>query len=139
VALGLLGGSDIRITRFLTQLVEHVNIPEVKAAAALALSKIGSTPEALKTLRKAITDRNQYVKMSAIVALGYFRDFSTVTDLQKVYASATVAEQRALTVVALGFIGETATIPVLRELTLDFNHLSVFQRMPAVDMILRLF
>ena len=77
--------------------------------------------------------------MSAIVALGYFRDFGTVADLKRVYKSTSNAESRALTVVALGYIGERSEVPVLRELTVDFNHLSVFQRMPALDMILRLF
>ncbi|MHC5020407.1 MAG: HEAT repeat domain-containing protein, partial [Planctomycetota bacterium] len=131
---------DAGISKYLTEIVENVNIPEVKAAAALALSKIGSSPEALQTLRKALQDRNRYFKMSAIVALGYFRDQGTVKDFMQLYKRESNYEVRALSVVALGYIGEDAPVPVLRQISMDFNHLSVFQKqMDAMNIILGLF
>lgn len=139
VALGMLGDTDPQITKFLVEIVEKVNVPELKAAAALALAKIGTSQEAIAVLRKALLDKNRYFQMSAIIALGYFRDLSTAKDLMKHFQKETNAEAKAITVVALGYIGESAPTPVLKSISVDFDYLNVFLDMPAVDQIIRLF
>ncbi len=138
VALGLLGDNDPQISLYLRDIVEKVSIPELKAAAALALSKLGDR-KALETLKKALMDRNRYFQMTAIMAIGYFRDFSTVKDLVEHFKRESNPEARAITVVALGYIGDVSKTPVLREISMDFNYLAVFQQMLAVDQIIRLF
>jgi HEAT repeat protein len=139
VALGLLGENDPGVTKYLVEIVQHVNVPELKAAAALALAKLGTNREAIDTLKEALKDRNRYFKMSAIMALGYFRDWGTVKDLQDMVSKETNPEAKAIGVVALGYIGEGASVPVLKQISEDFNYLAVFLQMKSVDQIIRLF
>ena len=139
VALGLLGENDPGVTKYLVEIVQHVNVPELKAAAALALAKLGASREALETLKESLKDRNRYFKMSAIMAIGYFRDWGTVADLQQMVKTETNPEARAIGVVALGYIGESASVPVLKQISEDFNYITVFLNMKSVDQILRLF
>lgn len=139
VALGLLGSNDPGVTKYLVEIVKHVNVPELKAAAAMALAKLGSNKEALDTLREALKDRNRYFKMSAIMAIGYFRDWTTVKDLETQFKKETNPEARAITVVALGYIGETSSTPVLKQISMDFNYIAMFLNNKAIDQIIRLF
>ncbi|MCI0343270.1 MAG: HEAT repeat domain-containing protein, partial [Planctomycetales bacterium] len=138
VALGLLGRDDPGVVSFLRDLVERAHVPELRAAASLALAKLGDR-SAIPTLRRAIEDRNRYFQMSATIALGYFRDPETVKDLVAHYRHESNPEARAITIVALGYIGDRGTLPALRELALDFDYLVACDRLPAVDQILRLF
>ncbi len=138
VALGLLGRDDPGVASFLRELVEKAHVPELRAAASLALAKLGDRT-AIPTLRRAIEDRNRYFQMSATIALGYFRDPDSVKDLVAHFRHESNPEARAITLVALGYIGDRGTLPALRELALDFDYLVACDRLPAVDQILRLF
>ena len=60
-------------------------------------------------------------------------------DFIELYAAEGRGDVRAHAVVALGFVGEKRDVPVLRRISMDFNYLCVFQRMPAIELILRLF
>jgi HEAT repeat protein len=139
VSLGLMGGADPDISKYLTEIVKNVNVPELKAAAAMALAKLGNNAEAMETLRASIKDRNRYFKMSALMAIGHFRDYSTIADLQEQFKRESNAEARAIAVVAMGFIGEKERTPILSQISEDFNFHTVFLSMPAVDQIIRLF
>jgi HEAT repeat protein len=149
VALGMVGARypDPAITAFLTQVVTEVNIPEVRAAAALGLSKMGGgaragaidAMDAIDALRKVIHSRNQYLKLSAILTLGYFRHDGTIKDFVELYAEAKQANVRALAVVAMGYVGEKQHPPVLRLISADFNYLAVHDRMRDLEIILRLY
>ncbi|MCI0339892.1 MAG: HEAT repeat domain-containing protein [Planctomycetales bacterium] len=139
IALGLMGEGDSEACRYLREIVEKVSIPELKAAAALALSKLGDR-KALETLRKSLEDRNRYFQLTAIMAIGYFRDYATVKDLVAHYKRENNPEARAIVIVALGYIGDAGrVVPLLRDISLDFNYLAVFQTAPAMDQVLRLF
>ena len=77
--------------------------------------------------------------MSALMAIGHFRDFGTIKDLQSHFKRESNAEARAISVVAMGFIGEVERTPILSQISEDFDYHTVFLNMPAVDQIIRLF
>jgi HEAT repeat protein len=125
-ALGVMGATDNKEAfPVLKKLVADEADPELRAAAAVALSRLG-VEGALRILLDTLKDRNQYFRMSAVMSLGYCRDLRAVKPLIMLYNSDEVNnEVRAIICVALGNIAEPTTTPVLRTLSRHYNFLLI--------------
>jgi len=109
--------------------------PELRAAAAIALANM-SDPKGMEILRDALDDKNAYLRMTTVLALGYFRDDKVVADITKAFATEKNNEVRAIMTVALGYIVDPNEVPVLKQVATDFNYLL---HQPSIDLVLRLF
>jgi HEAT repeat protein len=133
LALGMLKATQA-VEELRRVLTKETN-PELRAAAAIALANVGD-PQALDILKKALDDKNSYLKMTTVLAIGYFRDDSVVADLIKAYEAEKSNDVKAIIVVALGYIVDPNDVPVLKEVATDFNYLLHY---PSIDLVLRLF
>ncbi len=132
VALGMMRGTEA-IPELRRVLLEE-RAPELRAAAAVALANAGDR-QALESLKKLLEDNNAYIKMSTIMAMGYFRDDTVVPDLRKAYEKESNGEVKAILLVALGYIMDRSDIPVLKSVATDFNYLLHY---PSIDTVIRL-
>jgi HEAT repeat protein len=137
IALGLMGAKNNKeALPKLTDIVSNASDPELRAAAAMALTQLGDTG-AVRILIKALTESNAYFKMSAVMAISAFRDLSTVGPLIDLFESDTVNDEtKAIIVVALGRIAETNPRPVLRQPGLYYNFL--LHRLPTLLQLVNL-
>ena len=80
----------------------------------MALTLLGEA-NAVDTLVKVVQDGNSYLRMSIIMAIGYFRDMSSVKPLIDLFHSdnAMNDEIRAIILTAMGYIAEEAEQPIL--------------------------
>jgi HEAT repeat protein len=137
VCLGLMGAKDNKeaLPR-LKQVVSEASDPELRAAAAMALTQLGDN-SALKILLEVLNTSNAYFKMSAIMAIAAFRDLSAVTPLIDLFNSSTVNDEtKAIIMVALGHIAESREVPILKRLGLHYNFL--LDRYPTIKEIVNL-
>ncbi|MCI0340733.1 MAG: HEAT repeat domain-containing protein [Planctomycetales bacterium] len=132
VALGMMRGTEA-IPELRRVLLEE-RAPELRAAAAVALANAGDR-QALESLKKLLEDNNAYIKMSTIMAMGYFRDDAVVPDLRKAYEKESNGEVKAILLVALGYIVDRSDIPILKSVATDFNYLLHY---PSIDTVIRL-
>jgi HEAT repeat protein len=115
IALGIMGAKDNKealpvLRRVLTDKAD----PQLRAAAAIALSMLNAAG-ALDALLGSLDDGNHYYRMSAVIAIGRFRDLRAVEPLIRLFESKEPNDElRAIICVALGNIVEEADIPVLR-------------------------
>jgi HEAT repeat protein len=126
ISLGLMGARDNKeALPTLRDVLVNGNIPELRAAAAMALTLLGES-NAVGELLKAVEEGNSYIRMSIIMAIGYFRDMSTVAPLIKLFESENGMndEIRAIILTALGYITEEAEQPVLKKLAMHYNYLN---------------
>ncbi|MCI0342496.1 MAG: HEAT repeat domain-containing protein, partial [Planctomycetales bacterium] len=121
LALGMIG--DREAVPVLQDVLKQAMTPEVKAAAAIALSQIGDR-QAIPILVEMLKDKSGYVKNSTVVALGYFRDLSTVKALRECYDDiASNNETKAIVIASgLGYIVDRFERPILKQLAIDFNY-----------------
>ena len=85
--------------------------PRREREAAWALCRIG-TPEALRTLRQALTDEDEGVRLAAAHAAGLWRDGAAVSDLARLVEGDTPSVRRKAAE-ALGRIGDPEAVPAL--------------------------
>jgi HEAT repeat protein len=137
ISLGLMGTKDNKkALPKLKEIVTKSSDPELKAAAAMALTQLGES-NVVKVLIDLLHDSNSYFKMSAIMAIGAFRDLSTVSPLIDLFNSDGVNDEtRAIIMVALGHIGESREVPVLKSIGLHFNFLN--EMFPTILQIVNL-
>lgn len=122
IALGLIGDSAGAST--LKDVVKNSMTPELKAAAAIGLANIGSRDSIPVLLDALKENKSSYARQSTIVALGYFRDVSTIKPMQAVYDDAATGNDiRAMVIVSLGYVVDRFPRPVFKQLALDFNYL----------------
>jgi HEAT repeat protein len=125
ISLGLMGAKDNKeALPTLRNILNEGNIPQLKAAAAMALTLLGEA-NAVDTLIKAVQEGNAYIRMSIIMAIGYFRDMRSVKPLIDLFDSddGMNDEIRAITVTAIGYIAEEAEKPILKRLATHYNYL----------------
>jgi HEAT repeat protein len=125
IAVGLMGAKENK--EALPQLREILaggSVPELRAAAAMALTLLGES-NAVETLVKVVQDGNSYLRMSIIMAIGYFRDMSSVKPLIDLFNSENAMndEIRAIILTAMGYIAEEAEQPILKKLATHYNYL----------------
>jgi HEAT repeat protein len=137
ISLGLMGArKNKEALPRLKKIVSESSDPELRAAAAMALTQLGETG-AVKVLLDVLHESNAYFKMSAVMAIAAFRDLSTVGPLIDLFESNTVNDEtRAIIAVALGRIAETREVPVLKRLGLWYNFL--IDRYPTITEIVNL-
>jgi HEAT repeat protein len=126
ISLGLMGAKDNKeALPTLREILVNGNIPELRAAAAMALTLLGES-NAVQELLKAVEEGNSYIRMSILMAIGYFRDMGTVAPLMKLYESENGMndEIRAILLTALGYITEEAETPILKKLAMHYNYLN---------------
>jgi HEAT repeat protein len=126
ISLGLMGAKDNKeALPTLRNILVNGNVPELRAAAAMALTLLGES-NAVQELLKAVEDGNSYIRMSILMAIGYFRDMATVAPLMKLYESENGMndEIRAIILTALGYIAEEAKTPILKKLAMHYNYLN---------------
>ncbi|MCI0340479.1 MAG: HEAT repeat domain-containing protein [Planctomycetales bacterium] len=133
VALGL-GGEATSLPR-LQKLLESSTLPEVRAAAALALGLSGARGTAAGLL-PVLEEKNSYLRLSTILAIGALRDEAAVGPLITRFKAETDPETRALILVALGHIADRSDRPVLPSVAEWMNYLV---HTPAVDTAIRLY
>ncbi|MHC4599898.1 MAG: HEAT repeat domain-containing protein [Planctomycetota bacterium] len=125
ISLGLMGAQENReaLPR-LREILERGNIPELRAAAAMALTLLGDG-DAVKILLKAVKEGNTYIRQTILMGVGYFRDVSTLKPLIELYGSKKGMNDatRAIVVTALGYITEEAEMPILKRLATHYNFL----------------
>ncbi len=133
VALGL-AGEGTAVPR-LKKLLESSTLPEVRAAAALALGLAGARGTTADLL-PFLAEKNSYLRLSTILAIGALRDESAVGSLIARFKAETDPETRALILVALGQIADRSDRPVLPSVAEWMNTLV---HTPAVDVAIRLY
>ncbi|MHC4779147.1 MAG: HEAT repeat domain-containing protein [Planctomycetota bacterium] len=122
IAVGLMGAKDNKeALPKLRDVLANGTVPELRAAAAMALTLLGEA-NAVDTLVKVVQDGNSYLRMSIIMAIGYFRDMSTVKPLIDLFESdkGMNDEIRAITLTAMGYIAEEAEKPILKRLATHY-------------------
>jgi HEAT repeat protein len=125
VALGLMGAKENKeALPKLREILQTGNDPQLKAAAAMALTLLGEA-NAVNLLLKAVEEGNSYTRMSILMAIGYFRDMRTVKPLMNLFESERGMndEIRAITLTAIGYIIEEAKVPILKKLAMHYNYL----------------
>jgi HEAT repeat protein len=124
MALGLMGERQNReALPVLQKVVKEGKIPEVRAAAAMALARLG-VQDALDVLLTAIREENHYFRLSAIMAVGYFRNTKAIQPLIDLFRSDEVNDEaRAIILVALGYIAEKREVPALKSISSHYNFL----------------
>jgi len=129
IAIGLMGSRDNQeALPTLRTILKEGNVPQLRAAAAMALTLLGEA-NAVDTLIKAVEEGNTYIRMSIIMAVGYFRDMRTVKPLIDLFKTdkGMNDEVRAIILTALGYILEEAEKPILKKLATHYNyHLKKF-------------
>jgi putative heme-binding domain-containing protein len=90
---------------------EEKRRPDVRRGAVWALCRIG-TPEALRTLRPALTDEDAGVRLAAVHAAGLWRDAAAVSELARIAVEDSPAVRRKAAE-ALGRIGRPQAVPTL--------------------------
>jgi len=125
MSLGLMGVKDNKeALPALRAVLAEGNIPELRAAAAMALTLLGEA-RAVNNLLEAVQEGNGYIRMSIIMAVGYFRDMRSVRPLMDLFNSddGMNDEIRAITLTAIGYIIEEAEKPILKRLATHYNYL----------------
>ncbi|MHC5039241.1 MAG: HEAT repeat domain-containing protein, partial [Planctomycetota bacterium] len=124
MALGLMGEKkNLEALPVLRRVVLEGKIPEVRAAAAMALARLGAR-DALDILLSAMREENHYFRLSAIMAVGYFRHTKALDPLIELFKSDEVNDEaRAIILVALGHISEKGEVPVLKRISAYYNFL----------------
>jgi len=138
MALGLMGAKDNKeALPTLRSILSEGNIPQLRAAAAMALTLLGEA-NAVDNLIKAVQEGNSYIRMSIIMAIGYFRDMRSVKPLIDLFNSddGMNDEIRAITLTAIGYIAEEADKPILKRLATHYNYL--LKRYDALLQIVKL-
>jgi HEAT repeat protein len=137
IALGLMGVKDNKeALPKLKEIVTTSSDPELRAAAAVALSQLGDA-SACKILVDVLEESSQYFKMSAIMAIAAFRDLSSVRPLMDLFNGKSVNDEtRAIILVALGHIAEASDVPILKGIGLHYNFLN--ERIPTLNEIVNL-
>jgi HEAT repeat protein len=125
IALGLMGAKGNKeALPVLREVLAKGNIPELRAAAAMALTLLGDR-NAVDILIKAVEEGNSYLRMSILMAIGYFRDMGTIKPLMNLFHSQKGMndEIRAITLTAIGYIIEESETPILKKLATHYNYL----------------
>jgi HEAT repeat protein len=136
VALGMIG--EPVASDYLKAVLKDVNVPYLKWAASTGLALLGDR-SAVPTILKWTDDRNRITRESAIRSLAHFRDDSTIRPLLERFRTEKNDEVRSLILVTLGTIGDASEgMPVLRRIGQNVNWVAAV-RMPAVDLLTRLF
>ncbi len=137
ISLGLMGSKDNKeALPKLKEIISTASDPELRAAAAMALTQLGDA-SAVNILTGLLAESNQYFKMSAVMAIGAFRDLATVTPLIDVFKGGSVNDEtKAIIIVALGHIAEKSDTPPLKQIGLHYNFL--LDRFATLKEIVRL-
>ena len=139
ISLGLMGAEDNQeALPTLRQILTDGSDPQLQAAAAMSLTLLGEA-NAVDTLIKVVKEGNAYSRMSMIMAIGYFRDMSTLKPLIDLYNSKKGMndEIRAITLTAMGYIAEEAEVPILKKLSTHYNyHLVKFEALLQIVKLL---
>ncbi len=137
ISLGLMGAKDNKEAMpKLNEIITTASDPELRAAAAMALTQLGDI-NAVNILTGLLNESNMYFKMSAVMAIGAFRDLGTVTPLINIFNGGSVNDEtKAIIIVALGHIAEKGEVPLLRQIGLHYNFL--LERCPTLKEIVRL-
>jgi HEAT repeat protein len=121
VALGMMGLSENKeALPVLRELLTQGTLPELRAAAAMALA-FGGDRTAVQTVLKATEEGSAYVRMSAIISTGYFRDLNTLPALMKLFENESNGQVQWMILTAIGYILED--VPYIRDLGMNFNWL----------------
>ena len=83
-----------------------------------------------------ITDKNAYLKMTTVLALGYFRNDAAVAPIIEAFKKEKNKQVKAIMCSAMGYIVDVSNVPVLKEVATDFNYLLHY---PSIDLVLRLY
>jgi HEAT repeat protein len=136
-ALGIMGiEKNKEALPVLKKVLSEEADPELRAAAAMALTRLNDRG-ALDIVLEALTEKNQYFRMSAVMAVGRFRDLRGVGPLIRLYESGEANDElKAIVCVALGNIAETSEIPVFRRIGRHYNFL--LKRFRILDQIIHL-
>ncbi|MHC5040485.1 MAG: HEAT repeat domain-containing protein [Planctomycetota bacterium] len=136
VALGMIGENIA--SDYLKAVLRDVNVPYLKWASATGLAILNDR-SAIPMILDWINDKNRITRESAIRSLSYFRDDTTIRPLLEQFKKEKVDEVRTMIVVTLGTIGDASTdIPVLRRIGQNVNWVAAV-RMPAVDLLTKIF
>ncbi|MHC4598494.1 MAG: HEAT repeat domain-containing protein, partial [Planctomycetota bacterium] len=124
MALGLMGEKqNLEALPVLRKVLTNGKIPEVRAAAAMALANLG-LQDALEVLLIAVREENHYFRLSAVMAVGYFRNTKAVKPLIELFRSREPNDEaRAIILVALGYIAEKGDEPALKRISSHYNFL----------------
>ncbi len=122
VALGVMAGDENReALPVLKKILSSEPDPELRAASSVALARLGD-PEALRILLAALSDRNQYFRMSAVMSIGHLRDMAAIEPLIELYESQGVNDElKAIICVALGNIADPSPEPALKKIGEYYN------------------
>lgn len=132
IALGMLRGR-LGLPALRTMLKEEKS-PEVRGACAAALGCAGCV-EDIPALAAMLEDKNAYLRMSTVQALGLLRDDAALAPLMRRLPIDESDEVRALIVVAVGNIVARDEVSAFQDLARGLNYLV---SNPAVDLAVRL-
>jgi HEAT repeat protein len=132
IALGMIGSR--KVYEPLRTMLAETDRPQIKAAAAAGLALTGM-PQDIKGVAALLQEKNAYVRMSAVQALGILRDDLALEPLMNHFKSETGPEIKALTVVAVGNILARRPVTALQELA---RHVNYLLRMPSLQQAIRL-
>ncbi|MHC4779645.1 MAG: HEAT repeat domain-containing protein, partial [Planctomycetota bacterium] len=139
ISLGLMGAKDNQeALPTLRSILTDGSDPQLQAAAAMSLTLLGES-NAVSTLVKVVQEGNAYIRMSIIMAIGYFRDMSAVKPLTDLFDSKKGMndEIRAITLTAIGYIAEEAEVPILKRIATHYNyHLEKFEALLQIVKLL---
>jgi len=137
LALGMMGeGENPEAYSALRKILLENNVPEVRAAAAVALARLGAK-DALELLLGTLTAESRYFRMTAVMAVSQFRDEKTLKPLMDLYRSPRVNdEERAIVLTALGNVADASEVPALKRLASRADFLA--ERFRVLQQIMRL-
>ncbi|MCU0723392.1 MAG: HEAT repeat domain-containing protein, partial [Planctomycetes bacterium] len=129
-------GEDPDAYPALKKVLRENPIPEVRAAAAVALARLGIR-DALDLLLESLSADNRYFRMSAVLAVSQFRDDRALKPLMDLYRSDRVNdEERAIVLVALGNTADPSEVPAMKRIASRYNFLT--ERFGVLLQIVRL-
>ncbi len=132
IALGMIGSPKVYAP--LRTMLAETDRPQIKAAAAAGLALSG-LPQDVKGVVALLKEKNAYVRMSAVQALGVLRDDLALEPLMAHFKSESGPEIKALTVVAVGNILARRPVSAFQELA---QHVNYLLRMPSLQQAIRL-
>jgi len=139
VALGMIG--DPASTKYLKSVYETVNDPYLKWMTATGLGLLGHKNRdqaAIDLVKKDLSDGSLAIRKAAVRSIAYFRDDTTIDPLVEQFKEEGNDELRALIVVSLGNIADTAEeTPILRRIGKNVNWVAAV-RMKSIELLTRL-